>query len=411
MRYHDQAAIMDRKFSLEKPSILLEEMDQEIVNIPFESNIHDIMPKETDVITENPAFLALMKFYLGRSEASNEHIFKSLTVADRDIPENNHFTYPFLKPRGVEKCDKIIILFHGLNERTWNKYLPWASSLAENTGCGVILFPMAFHMNRAPKSWSTPRSMIAVARERKALLPDVKGASFANTAISYRLQFAPQRFLLSGFQTLSDVVQLVEIIRRGDHPGIASSTKLNLFGYSIGATLSEVLMMANPLNCFTDSRAFLFCGGSSIDRITPVSRGILDNHAFKSIMIYFSQLVRDRGEKDSLLTSFTSWAAGCLDYFKSILIYDEMREKREGRFMEICRRMKSLSLRNDTVITPEAISTTLEGRYGNIPADLETMDFPYPYSHEIPFPTTEGEEVDAAFSRVFHRAADFLAFT
>lgn len=407
--YESRTALLDEQFSLNKPRIVVENINQEILNLPFESEIHRVMPRETDVITENPAFLALMNYYLGRSEASDEHIFKKLAVSDRDIPENNRFVYPFIKPRGVKECREIIILFHGLNEKTWNKYLPWASSLAESTGRGVVLFPIAFHMNRAPASWSALRPMMQVAKERKQLLPDIQGASFANTAISHRLQFAPQRFLLSGIQTYHDVLQLMETIRRGKHPGIAAEAKVDIFGYSIGATLSEILLMANSQGLFSDSRAFLFCGGSALDRMTPVNKAIIDNHAFKSIILYFTRLLKEKEGKESLIGSLVSRSSGCFEYFKSILLYDELREKREGRFMEICRRIKTVTLRKDIVISPEAISTTLGGRYGDIPMEMETLDFPFSYSHEVPFPRRGGEEVDTAFKEVLHRAAAFLS--
>jgi len=39
------------------------------------------------------------------------------------------------------------------------------------------------------------------------------------------------------------------------------------------------------------------------------------------------------------------------------------------------------------------------------------MDFPFDYSHEVPFPVGEqgiSDSVDAAFSEVFSKASDFL---
>lgn len=405
--YNELTTSFNEKFSLDDKVISLEKENQEIFNIDFHSKVE--MPKETLVVTENPAFHALMNFYLNQAEASNEHIFKKLTVSDKDIPENSNFVYPFLKPKGIKEVDEVILMFHGLNEKNWNKYLPWASRLSELTGKGVIMFPFAFHMNRAPGIWSNLRPMMKVSKERKELFPDLEGSSFANTAISHRLQFAPQRFLLSGIQTYQDVIQLMMKIRQGNHPGITANAKVDIFGYSIGATLSEVLLMSNSKGLFSDSKAFLFCGGSALDEMTPVNKAIIDNHAFKSIINYFTQLVKEWGGKENLLNSLVSWGSGGFEYFKSILLYDELKEKRESRLMEICPRIKSLTLEKDMVITPGAISKMLHGSNGDIPLNIEVMDFPFAYSHEQPFPPRSGDNVDTAFDEVFRKAAQFLS--
>ena len=204
--YTTRAALLNRRFSLKKPHIILKELDQEIYNIPFTSNVHQFMPRESEVTAKNAA---------SSPEVSAEPSIQSLIVSDRDIPENNSFVYPFLRPLEDKPSRGVILLFHGLNESRWNKYLPWASRLAETTGQGVILFPFAFQMNRAPASWSSFHALRRAVRKRQQLLPNLQGASCANFAISHRLQSAPQRFLLSGMQTYFDVLQLMDIIRGG----------------------------------------------------------------------------------------------------------------------------------------------------------------------------------------------------
>ena len=68
---------------------------------------------------------------------------------DTLIAENRLFSYPVFVP-GNRKSDKVILLLHGLNERSWVKYLVWAYWLAKYTGSYVILFPISFHINRSP---------------------------------------------------------------------------------------------------------------------------------------------------------------------------------------------------------------------------------------------------------------------
>ena len=67
---------------------------------------------------------------------------------DNQIKENQNFTYYVVVPsnEGDTKPDKkfgsAILLFHGLNERSWDKYRPWANYLSDKTGKPVILFPI-----------------------------------------------------------------------------------------------------------------------------------------------------------------------------------------------------------------------------------------------------------------------------
>ncbi len=85
---------------------------------------------------------------------------KEFTTDGNDlISENQSFSYPVFVPGNVES-KKVILLLHGLNERSWLKYLVWAYYLAENTDSYVILFPISFHINRSPASWKDPRAMI-----------------------------------------------------------------------------------------------------------------------------------------------------------------------------------------------------------------------------------------------------------
>lgn len=77
-------------------------------------------------------------------------------MTDDRIQENKSFSYAIFTPSGRKKNNEAIILLHGLNERTWEKYLTWAEYLTHTTGKPVILFPIAFHMNRTPGLWAIP---------------------------------------------------------------------------------------------------------------------------------------------------------------------------------------------------------------------------------------------------------------
>ena len=198
-----------------------------------------------------------------------------LNKKDTLIPENHSFTYPVFTPPGANS-DKVILLLHGLNERSWVKYLAWAYYLARDTNSYVILFPISFHINRSPVSWKDPRAMIPFMKDRNSSLREIKMSSFANIAISNRLTEDPMRFFNSGYQTVSDITKLLLTIRNGEHCLIPRSSKINIFAYSIGAFLAEIIVMGNPENLFDESKLFIFCGGSVFSNMRAVSYTHLD---------------------------------------------------------------------------------------------------------------------------------------
>ena len=75
-------------------------------------------------------------------------------MKDVYVEENHDFDYHIMHPVGAEPAEKVIFMFHGFNEKNWDKYLPWAKALCDRTQSTVVLFPIAFHMQRAPLPWS-----------------------------------------------------------------------------------------------------------------------------------------------------------------------------------------------------------------------------------------------------------------
>ena len=263
---------------------------------PFASRgeIHSV----ADYDGKSSTFRALISFFLENNPFSRKHFFRELESADRDIVENREFRYSIFAPKidaapAGHASARPIILLHGLNEKSWDKYLPWAARLAEETDRPVILFPIAFHMNRAPEAWANPREMMGVAKERRRLFPELRTGSFANAALSHRIQFAPQRFVTSGLESYFNIVDLVRDIHEGRHPMFPPGTRVDLFGYSIGASLSELFLMANRDGLFSDSRAFLFCGGSILDKANPVSKAIMDEEAHRGLQSFLAAFARD----------------------------------------------------------------------------------------------------------------------
>ena len=139
-------------------------------------------------------------------------------LLDGAIVENLDFSYPVFIPKKRKNQTSAIILLHGLNEKNWDKYLSWAEYLALHTSKPVILFPIAYHMNRSPVLWSDPRFMSILVDKRKIEMQNSKSLCFANVALSERLSEDPSRFYTSGRQTVEDLHQLALTLHEGNHP-------------------------------------------------------------------------------------------------------------------------------------------------------------------------------------------------
>lgn len=335
---------------------------------------------------------------------------ETLKHADINVSENRDFTYTLFKKSSAGPAAGVILLFHGLNERGWIKYLPWAESLVERTGKAVILFPIAFHMNRAPSAWGESHAMNKVSDTRRNHSPSIMNSSYANAAISARIEMIPQRFFWSGLQTFDDIVQLVSEIKGGVNPFVASNATVDFFGYSIGSFLSEILIMTNPQNYFEKVRLFLFCGGPTLDRMSPNSKFILDSDATIAIYSYFTERLDMELSLDRRIAHYFSEAHPSGEVFKAMLSYQKNKEFREGLFRKLQNRLYAVALKKDTVVPPAEVLNALKGEYRDIATRVEILDFPFPYTHVNPFPIDEklSKSVDAEFNEVFRIAAEHL---
>ncbi len=332
-----------------------------------------------------------------------------LDLQDSHVMENREFHYSVFHGAERGRAREILLLFHGLNEKDWNKYLPWAQRLALTTGKAVVLFPIAFHMNRAVPEWSDHRLMHRVCEMRKKTWPDVVGASLSNVAVSTRLHARPQRFIWSGLQTYFDVVQLLQEIRADRIPLIAPGATTDVLAYSVGGLLAQTLMMTNPEGLFERSRLCLFCAGAVFNRMSPVSKFILDSEANVALYSYVVEHLESHLRHDARLRHYMGPDHPEGLRFRSMLNYGVMRQEREARFRELAPRLLAVSLEQDQVIPPYEVVNALQGSSRDLPVRVERMDFPYQYQHEDPFPAREAlrAPVDRAFRQVFDLMAEF----
>jgi len=343
---------------------------------------------------------------------AKDPLFEStrLEVHDSEISENHRFNYKIFMPKDKSKADGVIFMFHGFNEKYWHKYLPWAYKMVCDTGKAVVLFPIAFHMNRAPQEWSNMKLMYKVSEHRKNEYPDVICSTISNVAISSRLHCQPSRFLWAGLQTYHDIHKLIANIKNNVHPLISKDASIDIFSYSIGGLLSQILVMANKDEVFSESKLFIFCGGAVFNRITPVTRFILDSEANVALYSYIVEHIESHLHKDKRLNHHMGSIHPEGFYFRSMLDYRVNRIEREKRFNDLSQRIKGVVLEKDTVMPPYEIENTLQGASRKIPIEVKTFDYSFPYKHEEPFPILEKyrKEIDEAFETTIGFACDFL---
>ncbi|WP_321518965.1 DUF6051 family protein [uncultured Bacteroides sp.] len=403
MKYIDLHTRLKELINYEDDEIKID--DNVIVrNFSFDSKFRDILPggicnKDTYEYcsSEDPDY-------------EPDIIQNMLNMSDAEIPENIHFRYHLFRPSGTEKVKEVILLFHGFNEKHWAKYFTWAKTLVDKTGKVVLLFPIAFHMNRAPLSWSDSHQMYVISQQRKKRHPEVICSTLSNVAISTRLHNKPQRFIWSGLQTYYDAISLVESIKANQHSDIAPDASIDFFSYSIGSLLAQVLMMTNEKGYFSKSRICMFCGGAAFNRLSPVSKFILDSEANVSLYSYVVEHLDSHMKRDKVLASYLSELHPEGVNFRSMLNYKIYTEFREECFRQMHDRILAVTLEKDTVVPAYEVINTLQGTKRDIPIEVDILDFPYSYKHEDPFPalTSIADAVDEEFTKAFERMCNFL---
>lgn len=374
-----------------------------IRNFTFESSYRFILPGGSGNNDEYEYIPALPQDY------EPDVIQEMLNKKDAEILENVKFRYHIIMPKNEMKTKNIIFMFHGFNEKYWNKYLPWAKYIADKTGKSVVMFPIAFHMNRAPAEWSDSRAMYNVSQQRKQRHPDVICSSLSNVAISTRLHNKPQRFIWSGLQSYYDVIDFVEKFKCGQHHAIDKDATIDFFSYSIGTFLGEILMMTNKDGYFSNSKYATFCGGAVFNRLSPVSKFILDSEANVSLYSYVVEHIESHMKRDEVLRHYLTVRPEGIN-FRSMLNYKTFTEHREQRLRDMSHQFYGIGLAGDEVVPAYEMINTLQGSRRDIPIQVDIMDYPYKYTHEDPFPALIkiADEVDEQFRLTFDKISEFL---
>ncbi|MBN1414786.1 MAG: hypothetical protein JW973_06775 [Bacteroidales bacterium] len=379
MKYIEQYQQLKDLFDLSKDEILIPESRLRIMNFDYQSSLK--MPAD----------------YAGYKE-------------DSQIPENIHFRYPVFVPKGKVRFTEAIIFLHGLNERTWHKHLTGAHVLAERTGKAVIMFPLSFHINRGLAEWSDSRKMAGLLEIRKKLYPRVTEASIVNLALSERLTRYPQRFFLSGLQSITDLIGLLKKIKQGDHPLFEPQAKTDIFAYSISCMLLQSLMLSNASSILNRSKIVFFAGGALFSHLQGISKFILDSVAFEAIRKFYVDSVEkqinfrgDKGFQDSMMKYNFGKA------FRAIISPNILKKEREMKLAGFTDNLMVIALRDDRIMPVEGIKQAIGEKFFRSKR-FKIVHFPYSYTHENPFPVLYPkieEQVKKSFMRVYDLAVGF----
>ncbi|ROH98970.1 MULTISPECIES: DUF6051 family protein [unclassified Chryseobacterium] len=407
MEYYELYEVLKSHFDSGKEVVEIEDLNVTIESVPFVSKVSDLLYGSS-----HPGCHRHSQPLEINEEAYLLYNQPAVDSKDFDIECNKSFEYHILKRKDTEIAKGCILFFHGLNEKKWDKYLPWAYELAQRTHKAVILFPIAFHMDRAEPIWSSRHHMTEIVNFRKKRYPENTNYSYVNAAISSRLEAHPQRVFWSGLQTYSDIIDVIRDIKNGKIKSIAPDAHFDLFGYSIGSFLSLIIKMADPDHLFTNSKVFCFCGGMTIDRMFPISKYIMDTQATVKMQSVFTELLSSDFKYDCRLKHYQNDSLHPHEsWFKRMLRYNYFQKEREKRIREIQSQIKVYVLEKDTVAPPIEALNTVQGGYRNIDVEVEIKDFPYEYSHMVPFPLTykHKTEITRAFQEFVSSASEFYS--
>jgi pimeloyl-ACP methyl ester carboxylesterase len=310
---------------------------------------------------------------------------------DCNIKENLDFRYPFLRAlhRGsATKSKHLIVLLHGLNERSYSKYVPWAYQLWRNTGAAVALFPLSFHVNRVHPPWG--RSLEAHLARRRQLTGNENVHPY-NCVLSERLDARPERFFWGGVQSYGDVVDLVRTIRADRHPYVHPEAQVDVLGYSAGGYLALGLMLGDPGGLFSSSRCVLFESGAAMRANHLSTRLIMDLACEVALMkLYVRFTARLANPR------LAHWLADHEEgrWFRALFGEERERARFEQRLKEVSSRLLAISNTNDDVIPSSAVFNTLRGKHRDTNVQVEELTLGV---HEHPFVCSDYEQKDRRF--------------
>lgn len=327
-------------------------------------------------------------------------------ISDNQVVENYRFKFPIISPVNQASGSKALLLLHGLNERSWNKYWSWGAWLAEELQQPVILFPISFHMNRSPAFWNNARTVSDIMNHEQTSATS-SSTTFVNYMLSKRLTNNPLRFLTSGLQSVNDINQLIHQIQNDRIAELRGIRQIDVVAYSIGAFLSQILMLSNYLTSTLPLKTIVLAGGAPFSAMNGISKYIMNKEAFHSIYnFYMYETQRQIKAKSPLGLFLKNEAIGrAFDAMTSPTRNSKLIKDAFNTYRDL---LKVITLKQDRVIPSGATLKLFKGTS----VEVETSDFNFAYCHENPFPISKDgavqKEINIAFDSIFSTMKKFL---
>lgn len=276
-----------------------------------------------------------------------------LVEEDRAFTENESFHAALCVPEHGAPFRELCVLFHGLNEGTEAKLLPWAVNLARR-GTPALIFPSSLHLSRRPSSFLSARGDAFA--ERRVVANNARVSPY-NAMLSQRMATRPDRFLRGALQTYRDVVDVARALERGTFADpFAKGARMSFLGYSIGGYLAQLALLANPEGLFSESRALLFSTGAALAQVRPQTILILDVDAQDQLTRYYDN-DESRAGRLPLLDELGA-NEGERRWLPAMLYADASLR---GGLQSLGARVRGLLNTTDLVFPPEAVRDALEG--------------------------------------------------
>jgi hypothetical protein len=155
----------------------------------------------------------------------------------------------------------------------------------------------------------------------------------------------------------------------------------------------------------------MLCGGSVFSNMHGTSKLIMDSRAYDKVFnFYLEDFENEIKVKSQFFDFISSSRIGMA--FRSMIDLGRFRKFRETRLASLKEQIRSIALVKDEVIPANGIVNTLNFKSSISDERVQIIDFPFPYTHENPFPifgSALSNSVDNAFDRIFSSAALFLA--
>ncbi len=300
--------------------------------------------------------------------------------ADHLVDENIHFRYPLVREHGSgqprTRYDRAVLILHGLNERSFTKYIPWAYQLWEGLKVPVILFPLSFHITRVHPSWLHEQRGNYTQRSR---IPGNNNLHRFNAVISDRLGSHPERLFWGAIQSYWDIVHLASEIRAGRHPHFTPGARIDVLGFSAGGFVALALLLENSLGLFSQSRGVLFSTCAAMRDISLSSYLIVDQAAENALMNLYVKS-REKFANTRLMHWFDHHPEG--KWFRAFCGLMPERTRLNARLTEIAPRVMGIVNTNDQIVPAGAIFNTLQGIRRDTGVRVEELTLGI---HESPF--------------------------